>query len=143
MQFAFETTSLSDDEAAFEGARGCIVDETSLPASASREIKLEICEGLLDVAAALFNVSGKELRQSGRSSKPIARVRQIAMYAAHCALGLTMTDVGMGFGRDRTTVLHACHLIEDMRDDIEFDRIVTTFERVAVAAFGNRYGVAR
>jgi chromosomal replication initiation ATPase DnaA len=65
------------------------------------------------------------------------------MYVAHCTLGLTMTDIGTGFGRDRTTVLHACHLIEDMRDDIEFDRIVTTFERVALAAFGNRYGVSR
>ena len=43
-----------------------------------------------------------------------------------------------GFGRDRTTVLHACHLIEDLRDDAEFDRIVAVAERIALAAFGAR-----
>ena len=57
------------------------------------------------------------------------------MYVAHVVLQLTMGEVGRGFGRDRTTVLHACHLVEDMRDDPEFDRIVATAERVTKAAF--------
>ena len=37
------------------------------------------------------------------------------MYVAHVVLSLNMTDIGRGFGRDRTTVLHACHLVEDSR----------------------------
>lgn len=103
------------------------------------EHALDLCEGMIDIAAALFNVSGRDLRHPGRSTQAVARVRQIAMYVAHVVLGLTMLEVGRGFGRDRTTVLHACHLIEDMREDEEFDGIVAMIERVAGAALRPRY----
>jgi chromosomal replication initiation ATPase DnaA len=93
---------------------------------------------MIDIAAALFNVSSKELRRTGRTAQEVARVRQIAMYVAHVTLGIPQGEVGRGFGRDRTTVLHACHLIEDLRDDAEFDRIVAVAERIALAAFGAR-----
>ena len=105
------------------------------------ERALELCEGMIDIAAALFNVSGKELREPGKSGLQIARVRQIAMYVAHVALRLRMRDIGRGFGRDRTTVVYACHLVEDMRDDDDFDRIVAMTERVALAAFSGRFGL--
>jgi chromosomal replication initiation ATPase DnaA len=111
-------------------------DTTLILRNRRREEKsLEICEGLIDLVAAFFNVSSKELRRPGRTTAGVGRVRQIAMYVAHVALGLTMNEIGRGFGRDRTTVLYACHLIEDLRDDIEFDRIVQTVEKVAEAAF--------
>ena len=102
------------------------------------ERTLALCEAMIDITAALFNVSGRELRKSGRSSMGISRVRQVAMYVAHVVLRLNMADIGKAFGRDRTTVLYACHLIEDLRDDEEFDRIITMTERVALAAFGSR-----
>lgn len=105
------------------------------------EAALEICECLIDIAAALFSVSSKELRRPGRTAVPVSRVRQIAMYVAHVVLRLTMGEVGAGFGRDRTTVLHACQVIEDMRDDPEFDRVVLMIERVAFAAFRSRLGL--
>jgi chromosomal replication initiation ATPase DnaA len=95
----------------------------------------EMCEGLIDIVAALFSVSGKDLRKSGRTADSVSRVRQIAMYVAHVVLRLTQGEVGRGFGRDRTTVVHACHTVEDLRDDAEFDRIVTTVEQIAHAAF--------
>ena len=101
------------------------------------EHRISLCERMIDIASAFFSVSGKELRQTGRSRTEIARVRQIAMYVTHVTLRLTMTDVGRGFRRDRTTVMHACHLIEDMRDDEEFDRIVQRFEKIARAAFAD------
>lgn len=108
-----------------------------LPASKRRsERAVEICEAMTDIAAALFSVSGKDLRQTGRSTMDVARVRQIAMYVTHVVLGVSMAEVGRGFGRDRTTVLHACHLVEDMRDDPEFERLVIVTERIAKAAFG-------
>ena len=103
-----------------------------------RDRSLAICEAMIDIAAALFNVSSKELRRTGRTAQEVARVRQIAMYVAHVTLGIAQREVGRGFGRDRTTVLHACHLIEDLRDDAEFDRIVAVAERIALAAFGAR-----
>jgi chromosomal replication initiation ATPase DnaA len=99
---------------------------------------VEWCDMMIDIAAALFNVSGKELRSPARSTLDVTRVRQVAMYVSHVVLRLSMKDVGRGFGRDRTTVLYACHLVEDMRDDTDFDRIVATMERVAGAAFRER-----
>ncbi|MBA3446735.1 MAG: chromosomal replication initiator DnaA [Pseudaminobacter sp.] len=93
---------------------------------------------MIDLAAALFNVCGKELRRPGRTSQGASRVRQIAMYVAHVALRLSMHDIGRGFARDRTTVLYACHLIEDLRDDEDFDLLVSRTEHVAIAAFGDR-----
>ncbi len=103
-----------------------------------RERAVALCEAMIDVTAALFSVSGKEMRRSGRTGLDVARVRQIAMYVTHTILGVSMKEVGRGFGRDRTTVLHACHLIEDLRDDEEFDRHVVMVERVALAAFRDR-----
>lgn len=102
------------------------------------EIVLDLCEGLIDVSAALFNVSSKELRSTRRTALNVSRVRQIAMYVGHVVLGLSMHEVGRGFSRDRTTVTHSCHLVEDMRDDVEFDRVVAMVERVVAAAFRNR-----
>lgn len=95
-----------------------------------------VCDAVIDIAAALFNVSGREMRHPGRSPLAVARVRQIAMYVTHVTLRMSMRDVGEGFGRDRTTVLYACHQVEDMRDDEDFDQIVLLLERVVRAAFG-------
>ncbi len=114
----------------------------SLTSSSGRreERIIELCEGMMDITAALFNVSSKELRSPGRGGLGVSRVRHIAMYVTHVALRLTMRDVGTGFGRDRTTVMYACHLVEDLRDDADFDRMVALTERVALAAFGNKVG---
>ena len=102
---------------------------------AGDERVLASCECVIDLAAAFFNVSSKELRRPGRCADDISRVRQIAMYVAHVVLGLSMGEVGRGFGRDRTTVMHACHTIEDLRDDDDADAIVVRMERVVAAAF--------
>lgn len=94
-----------------------------------------MCDGVIDLVASLFGVDGREIRAAGRSRKPVARVRQIGMYIAHTSLDLTMQQVGDGFGRDRSTVMHACHTIEDLREDDDFDVIVTRAEQTIQAAF--------
>ena len=72
--------------------------------------------------AAVSHVPAASLRNPNRGRRPVALARQTAMYLAHVAFGLTFTRVGICFGRDRTTVRHACALIEDRRDDptVEF-----------------------
>jgi hypothetical protein len=42
--------------------------------------------------------------------------------------------IGRAFGRDRTTVAHACRAIEDRRDDIWFDCRLATLELICRAA---------
>lgn len=96
------------------------------------------CDCVIDLASILFGVSGKELRRQGRCGSEVSRVRQIAMYVAHVVLQLNMTELGKGFARDRTTALYACHLVEDLRDDPEFDAIVVKTERIVAAAFRGR-----
>lgn len=56
-----------------------------------------------------------------RRSPAEARARQISMYLLRTALGMSLSRVARAFNRDRTTVAHGCHLIEDCRDDPDFD----------------------
>ena len=63
-------------------------------------------------------------------------VRQVAMYICHVVLRLSLSDIGAAFGRDRTTVGHACNVMEDRRDDASFDAFVSTIERVVGSVFG-------
>ncbi|NJR13695.1 MAG: chromosomal replication initiator DnaA [Phyllobacteriaceae bacterium] len=99
-----------------------------------------MCEAVIDLCSALFNISGRDLRSHRRCSQDVARVRQIAMYLCNTTLGLSLTAIGMAFGRDRTTVGHAVQLIEDLRDAAEFDAIMEQAERIVVAAFYHRGG---
>lgn len=120
------------------GPKSAIGRDETLPicrSMASTADAVAICDAIIDLTAIFFNVSSKDLRSSGRTPNPVSRVRQIGMYVGHVALGLKMTEVGAGFGRDKSTVVHACHTIEDMRDDEDFDLIVARVERLVSVAF--------
>ncbi|QRG07620.1 chromosomal replication initiator DnaA [Xanthobacter dioxanivorans] len=80
------------------------------------------------LVAAATGVSVEVLLARHRCTAPVAAARQLAMYLAHVALGLTQTEVALAFGRDRTTVAHACRRIEDLRDQAAFDRKVARME---------------
>jgi chromosomal replication initiation ATPase DnaA len=105
-----------------------------------QEDALELCESMIDIAAVLFNVPSKEIRRPGKTQFAVSRVRQIAMYVAHVALQLNFAEIGRGFGRDRSTVQHACHTVEDLRDDAEFDIVIARIEQIATVALRNRIG---
>jgi Bacterial dnaA protein helix-turn-helix len=71
---------------------------------------------------------------AGRRNTDAAFARQVAMYIAHVAFGMSIIRVASAFGRDRSTVAHACHLIEGKRDDRRFDRWLDALERSAASA---------
>lgn len=75
-------------------------------------------------------VSVRQILSPSRCRVGVARARQLAMYLAHVVLSHSLTAVGEAFGRDRTTVSHACGLIEDLRDDPRFDAEVSRLELV-------------
>ncbi len=77
------------------------------------------------------------LRGRHRGCKRTARARQLAMYLAHVGLGLSFTRVGICFGRDRSTVRHACALIEDRRDDPRLEFALTAVENGLAALSGS------
>lgn len=76
----------------------------------------------------VFGIAGRDLRRSTRGRARVALARQVAMYIAHVGCGLSLTETGRLFERDRTTVAHACGVIEDRRDDPLFDRVLDLIE---------------
>lgn len=75
-----------------------------------------------------FGVEPEELQAPTRRSRKTAFARQAAMYLAHIAFELSLSRVASAFGRDRSTAAHACHRIEDHRDDLEFDAHMDALE---------------
>lgn len=86
--------------------------------------------GLLVTACVLsvFEVEEADLSQPSRGRAHVALARQIAMYLHHVILERTLTDIAREFGRDRTTVAHACRLVEDRRDEPDFDALIGGLE---------------
>jgi hypothetical protein len=68
-------------------------------------------------AAAMAGLPVQCLRGPARGGSAATQARQVAMYLSHVVFGLSFSRVGICFGRDRTTVRHACRLVEDGRDD--------------------------
>jgi hypothetical protein len=87
---------------------------------------------VLEVAALLAEPPAR--RRDGR--RQACHTRQIAMYVCHVVLRLSLSDIGLAFGRDRTTAGHACNVVEDRRDDAAFDAFVASVERIVLAVFG-------
>lgn len=82
-------------------------------------------------ATARVHLAG--MRGATRGPQREALARQMAMYLAHVAFGLSLTRVGICFGRDRTTVRHACALIEDRRDDLRLECGLNALEAALLA----------
>jgi chromosomal replication initiation ATPase DnaA len=80
------------------------------------------------VASYGLGVPLDEILGGTRGTASAAFARQVAMYLCHVAFELSLARVAMAFGRDRSTVAHACHLIEDRRDLPEFDDWVEALE---------------
>lgn len=75
-----------------------------------------------------------------RGSPVHARARHIAMYLAYAGLGMSMSRVAAGFGRDKSTAARACRLVEDYREDPDFDtwidQLAVGLRSVAIIAQG-------
>lgn len=94
----------------------------------------DVCNAISACVAHDFGLEAAALLRALHGSRRIVLARQIAMYLAHVAFGLSFDVIGQAFGRDRTTVAHACRAVEDGRDDIWFDCRIATLELVCAAA---------
>jgi chromosomal replication initiation ATPase DnaA len=82
------------------------------------------------LAAGAVGMPIDQVMGGGRETR-VAFARQVAMYVMHVAFGVSLGRVAMAFGRDRSTIAHACRRIEDMRDDKRFDRWIEALEAAA------------
>ncbi len=88
-----------------------------------QNIHLSSMRALADQAASIVATAPLEdFETLRRAPSQKAYARQVAMYLAHVIFGLTLTQTGRLFARDRTTVAHGCGVVEDRRDDPVFDR---------------------
>lgn len=83
----------------------------------------------VDIACEAYSVSASEILSPNRSQAQVSRARQVAMYLSHIIGQLTIAQVSVEFERDRTTVTHAFHIIEDRRDSPIFEQQMQFLER--------------
>ena len=114
-------------------AADAFVRPSRLPASLPLRT---VCRIVRQMVAELIPLFGDRVMLRRDRWRQVCHVRQIAMYVCHVALRISMSDIGDAFGRDRTTVGHACHVVEDRRDDPAFDDFVAAVERIVTAVFG-------
>jgi hypothetical protein len=88
------------------------------------------CRLSIATLSAVTRTPEQELQSRSRSSAVIALARQTAMYLAHTKFGISYGEVGNFFHRDRSTVAHACRLVEDRRDNKEFDHSLCQMENL-------------
>ena len=99
---------------------------------------LAVFRPISQAVAHVFGVDIAGIEHGTRGRADVALARQTAMYLAHVSCGMSMTAVGRLFSRDRTTVAHACAMIEDRRDDPVFDRALELLEMVVRALASER-----
>lgn len=89
---------------------------------------------VLQLVATRRNVPTLLLLHPSRCGADVAAARQLAMYLMHVVLQQNYQDIGRFFGRDRTTVAHACAHIEDLRESAGFDAEVAELEAALAEA---------
>ncbi|MCC7252348.1 helix-turn-helix domain-containing protein [Hyphomicrobium sp.] len=114
-----------------------VADGGERPLSRLPETEADRVRHLIEAAIGdVFGVRRDDLGKASRGKAPVALARQAAMYVAHVSCGWNLTDVGQIFARDRTTVAHACAVIEDRRDDPVFDRALELMEWIVPTLVG-------
>ncbi len=92
----------------------------------------------INLTVFVMGLEAEDLAGCRRGSDAAARGRQLAMYLMYVTSGLSLAKVALAFGRDRSTVSHACHQIEDRRDDPDFDHWIEQLETVIERLYGLR-----
>jgi chromosomal replication initiation ATPase DnaA len=94
----------------------------------AREGSTSLCRSIEATVSTALGIGMAEIRAEQRGRAAAAFARQTAMYLAHVHFGLTLSQVGRNFGRDRTTVAHACACIEDRREDPKVESVLACLE---------------
>ena len=76
-----------------------------------------------------LELKAENILMPDRGPRDMVQARQVAMYLSHVGLEMSLSRVANAFARDRSTVAHACHKIEEMRDVAEFDSWLEILEK--------------
>jgi len=87
-----------------------------------------VCFLAAQVVSTAAGAALEDVLSHERGTRPVMRVRALAMYVAHVGGRLPMTAVARGFDRHRSTVSHACLQVEARREAGTFDLKVAVLE---------------
>ncbi len=90
-------------------------------------------DAVVRCVSAAFGLSMRALTTARRARPHAVFARQVSMYLLHVVFSLNPQVIGRLFGKDRSTVAHACQRVEDRRDDAAFDAFLHDLE-LAVSA---------
>lgn len=104
------------------------------PDTQERDLDVRKAAFVIALVGMAMGIPVRDIASERRNHAPAARARQTAMYLACITYQWPMSRIARAFDRDRTTVGYACRLIEDLRDDPNFDALVDSLERCLKAA---------
>jgi hypothetical protein len=87
------------------------------------------------ITTQMIMLAGHRRQMHRDRRRTLCHVRQIAMYVCDVALQIPLYEIAGAFGRDRTTVGHSWHVIEDRRDDPAIDEFVAAVEQTVNSVF--------
>lgn len=67
---------------------------------------------LVEIVAGYYGVTSGEVLGRGRSQS-VADARSVAMWLTRETYKMSYPEIGRAFGRDHTTVMHACRKVKD------------------------------
>ena len=84
---------------------------------------------IIEAVARKYSLTGEDILSS-RRSREVTVPRQLAIYLTREMLSHSTTKIGEEFGRDHSTVMHACKKAEEMlNENREFAQTVTELKR--------------
>lgn len=83
----------------------------------------------------VYGVSPVYVLGPSRGSRNLSNARQVFQYLTHVGFGQSYSEIADFSNRDRTSVAHGCHQVEDRRDDSRFDRALYFAELAITEAF--------
>lgn len=83
---------------------------------------------MIRLVACAAGCTEQDLLSPNRGTRNVARARNVAIYLLHTRLSVRIGHIAGMLKRDRTTVAHACHQVEDSRDDPATDNFICELE---------------
>lgn len=113
-----------------------IGEPPSVPATRPSSLPMRVaCRIVRHLTTEMVMLIGDRVPLRRDMRRDLCHTRQISMYVCHVVLQISQTDIALAFGRDRSTVSHACHVVEDRRDEQAFDDFISAVERMVIAVF--------
>lgn len=82
----------------------------------------------VSLVAYALGQSADDIMAPGRGRPAVSFARQVSMYLCHVAFEMSLARIAHAFERDRSTIAHGCHAVEDRRDDPDFDAWIEQLE---------------